>query len=185
MPKALIACVVTSTLFLSGCTQSQIGNFTPTSSPESAPPPAAFAADLDTTPVSYTNTTNWSKFSFPTFALFLPKDFQVTGLGPDHSPVTLTNFAANPDRPYQPDSDHNHFFLTITLSHSLATITAGDTTAGLPAQTVTQDDHTIITLVNAAQNLTYTLDFAYDFTSQKDLIDRILPTLEFNTRSSL
>lgn len=176
--------IIGLSIVITGCSKTEIGEFTPDTAPQSTIDTPN--TNIEGSPVSYTDTTNWSKFSFSNFSIYLPKDFQVNGMNNNQTEISFANFALTPGKTYNPKSDKNHFAIKIILTKPHTPISDSDLKIkDMSAGKSSQEGKTVISISNSDQDTNYQLIFDFDFATNPDLIDRIIKTLDFHKRTTL
>lgn len=153
---------------LAGC---NTGGLSPSPSPTSISlPPLDF--DQNSTPVSLTDTTNWSRFSFPEFSIDLPRNWQVVSNNSDYTNITIKTI----------DTSTPNFTLTAVKSPPFTSdpsLTINDSPA-ISRST----DTSIIYQINHTPSSSYILDFSGTLNHQ-EFVDLALSTLSFHRRGRL
>lgn len=132
--------------------------------------------------VDYQNTDLWSRFSFTSFALNLPTDWEVSSIDKQHKQVILKN---NPvmARRYDVDVDDISLKIVLGIEDEKNINSEPFKVDGFVAKKTVIDDKQIVYVDNTKQKISYV--FKFENSSNEEFSDRVMQTVSFHTRDTL
>jgi len=134
------------------------------------------ALDYDTTtPVSLTDTTNWSRFSFPRFSIDLPRNWQVTANNANFTEVDISTV---------PGSDPNSPDMSLTIAATDQVPDTWDITIASYQASYHQTEQDITYWIKATTGQIFTFTFT-GANSNPDFISTALKTITLRSRTKI
>lgn len=146
-------------------------------------------------PIELDSITDWSKFSFSTFAVSLPRDFRVQTLSQEQTEVELVNFVNKEfNSTFDQREDGGRFKLAVAIEptdENLVDVIDNSEklekkVGGHEAFRIELDENGSVVLVyNRAQEQVYYFNFGFDFVNHPEFEELVLENIMFHQRSRI